>query len=175
VAEIGKAAPSFSLPDQDGKTVNLADLSGKIVVLEWVNPGCPYVQRHYGLGTMKNLAEKYKDKDVAWLAINTTKTATAEENKKWKEQHGSPYPYLLDADGSVGKMYGAKTTPHMYIIDKTGTLAYAGGIDSQATDNGPVAADTVNYVDKALGELTSGKSVSVAESKPYGCGVKYRD
>lgn len=175
VASIGQAAPNFTLVDTNGKSMSLADMQGKIVVLEWFNPGCPYVQRHAGLGTMKQLALKYKDKDVAWVAIDTTKGASAEADKKFAQEHGMEYPILMDTDSSVARMYGAKTTPHMFIIDKGGTLVYAGGIDNQPTDSGPVNADTINYVDKALAELTSGKSVSTPESKSYGCGVKYRD
>jgi peroxiredoxin len=172
---IGSKAPDFSLKDQDGKDVKLADYAGKIVVLEWVNPGCPFVQRHYKLNTMSTLANKYKAKDVVWLAINSTNYSTADENKNWRTQHNLEYPILLDFPGTVGKAYGASNTPHMYIINKDGTLAYKGGIDSQETDNGPVNSDTVNYVDKALTELINGQSVSTPESKPYGCNVKYKE
>jgi len=111
---------------------------------------------------------------VVWLAINSTSDATAEGNKKWIDEHGLSYPILSDNDGNVGHMYDAKNTPEMYIVDKTGVLAYMGGIDNQPTDSGPVNPDTVNYVDKALGELIHGQSVSVSESQPYGCHVHYK-
>ena len=173
-AKIGEAAPVFSLPNQDGKPVSLTDYKGKIVVLEWFNDGCPFVQRHYKLGTMKGLAEKYKDRDVVWLAVNSTADASAAGNKAWIDKHGLPYPILSDNDGTVGHMYDAKNTPEMYIIDKNGALAYMGGIDNQPTDSGPVDAGTVNYVDKALGEMIHGQSVSVSESQPYGCHVHYK-
>jgi len=172
--KVGQMAPVFNLPNQDGKPVSLTDYKGKIVVLEWFNDGCPFVQRHYKLGTMKSLAEKYKDNGVVWLAINSTSDATAEGNKKWIDEHGLSYPILSDNDGNVGHMYDAKNTPEMYIVDKNGVLAYMGGIDNQPTDSGPVNPDTVNYVDKALGELIHGQSVSVSESQPYGCHVHYK-
>jgi peroxiredoxin len=172
---IGAKAPDFSLKDQDGKTVNLSDYAGKIVVLEWVNPGCPFVQRHYKLNTMSTLANKYKSKDVVWLAINSTNYSSAQENQNWRKQHNLEYPILLDFPGSVGIAYGASNTPHMFIINKDGTLAYKGAIDSQETDHDPIKPDTINYVDKALTELLNGQSVSTPESKPYGCNVKYKD
>ena len=167
----GDAAPSFSLQDQDGKTVNLSDHAGKIVVLEWFNNDCPYVVRHYEKEkTSATLADKHKE--VVWLAINTTPGKTNADNKAVKEKWSIGYPILADTDGSVGKAYGAKTTPHMFIIDKNGTIAYAGGIDNDP--NGSKGADRVNYVDKALTELASGTSVSTPQAKPYGCGVKYQ-
>jgi peroxiredoxin len=174
-AAVGQPVPSFTLQDTNGKTVSLADYSGKIVVLEWINPGCPFVVRHHGLNTMTTLANKYKGKDVAWLAINTPKDNNADAMKQFAQKHNIDYPVLTDTDTSVAKMYGAKTTPHMFIIDKAGNLAYSGGIDNQESDSGPVNSDTINYVDKALAELTSGQSVSTPESKPYGCGVKVKD
>ena len=167
----GDSAPQFSLKDQDGKTVNLSDYSGKIVVLEWFNDGCPYVVRHHEKSTtMADTAKKYKEKDVAWLAINTTPGKTSADNKAVAGKWNIAYPILTDADGSVGKAYGAKTTPHMFIVDQKGTIAYAGAIDNDPEGN---KSDRVNLVDKALGELTSGTSVTTPMSKPYGCGVKY--
>jgi peroxiredoxin len=167
----GDPAPAFSLKDQDGKTVSLSDHAGKIVVLEWFNDGCPYVVRHHEKSTtMADTAKKYKDKDVVWLAVNTTPGKSIEDNKAVAGKWNIQYPILSDADGSVGKAYGAKTTPHMFIIDKNGTVAYAGAIDNDPEGS---KSDRVNLVDKALGELTSGTSVSTPQSKPYGCGVKY--
>jgi peroxiredoxin len=173
-AKIGEAAPAFTLHDINGKTHNLADYAGKIVVLEWINPDCPFVQRHYNLDTMTNLAAK--NKDVVWLAIATGATADAENLKTFAQKESISYPILLDPDGSTGKAYGAKKTPHMYIVNKDGKLAYMGGIDDQeiGEPNAPLKAGTVNYVEKALGELASGTAVSQPETKAYGCGVKYK-
>src|SRR5687768_10059184 len=125
-AAIGKAAPNFSLKDQNGKTVSLADFKGKTVVLEWFNQGCPYVVRHYKAKTMTTTADKYKDKDVVWLAVNTTPGKSAEDNKTSAEAWGISYPILSDTTSSVAQQYGAKTTPHMFIIDKEGKLVYNG-------------------------------------------------
>jgi peroxiredoxin len=167
----GDMAPQFSLQDQDGKTVNLSDYKGKIVVLEWFNNDCPFVQRHYKAKTMNELVDKWKDKDVAWLAINTTPGKTNETNKQAVQDWSINHPVLNDSDGTVGREYGAKSTPHMFIIDKDGKVAYVGGIDNDPEGNKGSAR--VNYVDKALEELTNGKPVSTPETKQYGCGVHY--
>jgi peroxiredoxin len=173
-AKIGEAAPAFTLHDINGKSHSLADYAGKIVVLEWINPECPFVVRHYNLDTMTNLASKHKD--VVWLAIATGGTADAESLKTFAQKESISYPILLDSEGTVGKAYGAKKTPHMYIVNKDGKLAYMGGIDDQeiGEPNAPLKEGTVNYVDKALTELASGSTVSQAETKAYGCGVKYK-
>jgi peroxiredoxin len=173
-AKIGEAAPAFTLHDINGKSHSLADYAGKIVVLEWINPDCPFVVRHYNLDTMTNLASK--NKEVVWLAIATTGSANGDNLKTFAQKEGISYPILLDPDGTTGKAYGAKTTPHMYIINKDGKLAYAGAIDDQAIGepNAPLKEGTVNYVDKALTELASGSTVSQAETKAYGCSVKYK-
>jgi len=161
--------PPFTLTDHQGKKVRLADYRGKIVVLEWINPDCPYSRRHYDNGGMKSLATKYAPKGVVWLAINSTHYWTNEKNKGWVDKHALPYPILNDQSGDVGRAYGAKTTPDMRIIDATGALAYSGAIDDPK-GGGP---KPVNYVAKALDELLAGKKVSVPQSKPYGCTVKY--
>jgi peroxiredoxin len=173
-AKIGEAAPAFTLHDINGKSHSLADYAGKIVVLEWINPDCPFVVRHYNLDTMTNLASK--NKDVVWLAIATGGTADAENLKTFAQKESISYPILLDPEGTTGKAYGAKKTPHMYIVNKDGKLAYMGGIDDQeiGEPNAPAKEGTVNYVDKALTELASGSTVSQAETKAYGCGVKYK-
>ena len=173
-ADIGKAAPDFSLQDQDGKTVNLADLKGKVVVLEWFNEECPYVVRHHEKDkTMSTLSDKYSAKDVVWLAVNSTNGKTNEDNKTIHGKWNIKYSVLNDSDGKVGKAYGAKTTPHMFIIDKEGKLAYAGGIDNDP--QGEKTGDAkVNYVDKALTEILDGKTVSEPKTKSYGCSVKYK-
>lgn len=173
-AKTGEAAPAFTLHDTAGKSHSLSDYAGKTVVLEWINPDCPFVVRHYNLDTMTNLASK--NKDVVWLAVATGGAADAESLKTFAQKEGINYPILLDPDGTTGKAYGAKTTPHMYIIDKDGKLVYMGGIDDQeiGDPSAPLKEGTVNYVDKALGELASGSTVSQAETKPYGCSVKYK-
>jgi peroxiredoxin len=167
----GSAAPAFALADQDGKTVRLADFAGKIVVLEWTNDECPYVKHHGARGTMKALAEKYRERGVVWLAVNSTKHATREKDREWIAQNKLPYPVLEDFEGTTGKAYGAKTTPHMFVIDASGRIAYAGAIDDDARLGGK---PTVNYVEQALAELTAGKAVSTARTNPYGCSVKYK-
>ena len=172
-AKIGKKAPDFTLKDHNGKDVKLTDFKGKTVVLEWLNPGCPFVKRHYEAGTMVKLAKEYsKSRDVVWLALNSGAGATAADMKQFAEKHKLPYPILIDSDGEVGKAYGAKTTPHIFIIDKKGDLAYAGGIDNDP--DGEKSADRVNYVKQALDELGGGKSVSKSETPSYGCGIKYK-
>jgi peroxiredoxin len=170
-AVIGQPAPSFSLQDQDGKTVTLADQAGKIVVLEWVNPNCPFVQRHYKAKTFQTLVDEYGGKGVVYLAINTTHDATNAFNKEWITKNGLSYPILNDADGVVGHAYGAKTTPEMYIIGRDGKLLYMGGIDNDK--DGDKGAAKVNYVAKALDEILAGKPVSVTQTESYGCSVKY--
>jgi peroxiredoxin len=173
-ATIGKAAPEFSLQDQNGKTVKLSDYKGKVVVLEWFNQGCPYVVRHYKTKTMTSTADKYKGQDVVWLAINTTADKTAEDNKTSAEAWSISYPILTDKTSQVAQAYGAKTTPHMFIIDKEGKLVYNGAIDDDSSADGSKGDKATNYVAKALDEVLAGKPVSTPETKPYGCGVKYQ-
>ncbi len=162
----------FTLTDQDGEKVTLGDHAGKIIVLEWLNPDCPYVKRHYKAGTMKNLARKYDDKGVVWLTINTTHYFNRQKNKKFHEAHDLPYPILDDSDGKVGMKYGAKTTPHMFIINKKCELVYDGAIDNDPRGN-KKEEKVVNYVSKALDELLAGKEVKIDKTRPYGCSVKY--
>jgi len=169
-AQVGAKAPLFSLPDQTGKMVNLADYSGKLVVLEWWNNECPVVQRHYKDNAMNNLAKKYADKDVVWLAINSTNGKTNEDNKSAAQQMNMDRPVLNDASGDIGHMYGATNTPGMYVIDKQGNLAYMGAIDDNPSGK---KATAKNYVAQALDELISGQSVSESHTKQYGCSIKY--
>jgi len=170
---IGAKAPDFTLQDQNGKNISLHDFAGKIVVLEWTNPECPFVQRHYKVRTMQTLASQYQDKGVVWLAINSSSFATNDASKQWAESQNISYPELNDSSGSTGKAYHATNTPHMFIIAGDGTLAYEGAIDNNP--DGDKTSDKVNYVQKALDEILSGKSVSVPQTKPYGCSVKYAD
>jgi len=163
-------APGFTLSDHAGKKVSLSDCAGKIVVLEWINPQCPVSRRHYTTPTMKNLATKYAPKGVVWLAVNSSHFATPKQNKAWADKYTLPYPILDDSAGKVGRAYGARTTPDMRIIDKTGKLAYTGAIDDDPRGN---KKKRTNYVAKALDELLAGKKVSTPKTKPYGCSVKY--
>jgi len=164
-------AHDFTLTDQDGNEVHLADLRGKVVVLEWINPDCPFVRRHHlERKTMVDLAQKYADKGVVWLAVNSTHYMDRQANKKWHTDWKLPYPILVDADGKVGRAYGAKSTPHMFVIDKSGQTVYQGAIDSDPSGR---EASPANYVDEALGELLAGRPVSNPETKSYGCSVKY--
>jgi len=167
----GDAAPAFSLQDQNGKTVSLADFKGKTVVLEWFNNDCPFVQRHYKEKTMNETADKYKDKDVVWLAIDSNDGNKPSDNKSAADTLGVNHPILADTDGKVGHAFGAESTPHMFIIDKDGKIAYQGGIDNDR--DGDKGSARVNYVAKALDELLAGKPVSEPETAHYGCGVHY--
>jgi peroxiredoxin len=168
---VGEKAPDFTLMDTEGNSVSLSDFAGKIVVLEWLNPDCPYVKRHYKTGTMKNLATAYADRDVVWLTINSTHYMDAAANAKFKADNDLPYTILVDQDGTVGHTYDAATTPHMYIIDGEGTLVYVGAIDDDPRGSSDAPS---NYVAAALDEVTAGKPVTTAETKPYGCSVKYK-
>jgi len=171
----GKRAPNFELNSFDGKSVSLSDYRGKIVVLEWFNFECPFVMYHYDLlstrTTMIDLAKKYKDKNVVWLAVNSTNHTTPAANKAFAKQYRLPYLILDDRPGKVGRAYGAETTPHMYVINTRGNLVYEGAIDDSPM--GRKKEGVINYVDNALAELTAGKAVSTAKTKPYGCTVKY--
>ena len=170
----GKIAPEFRLTSYDGRTISLSDYKGKIVVLEWLNYECPFVRYHYEEAkTMIKLANKYKDKNVIWLAINSTGHLTTEKTEEFADKHKLGYPILDDRSGKTGRVYGAKTTPHMFIIDTQGRIAYTGAIDNSPL--GKKKEEVINYVDKALTELTGGKSVSTPNTKPYGCSVKYAD
>lgn len=170
---IGKPAPDFALQDQDGKTVTLSELKGKVVVLEWFNEECPFVVKFYKEGHMNQWSEKYASQGVVWLAVNSTSKATNETNKaihgKWNMKH----PVLNDASGKTGKAYQSKNTPTIYIVDKEGNLAYWGGVDNKPSSETGDIATAKNYVAQSLDEILAGKPVSEAKTKPYGCSVKY--
>ena len=170
-AKVGEAAPDFTLTDTDGKTVKLSDYKGKIVVLEWFNPECPIVKGVYANNVMQKTQDALKDKNVTWLAINSgaTEGAGKERNAKARVDWKMTQPVLLDESGKVGHLYGATNTPHMFVIDKNGVLAYAGAID----DGGPGKTAKTNYVENAVNQLAKGETVSPSHTKPYGCGVKY--
>jgi peroxiredoxin len=170
----GKKAPAFTLKSFDGQTISLSDYKGKIVVLEWFNFECPFVQYHYDkANTMVDLAAKYKDKNVVWLAVNSTSHATVEANKEFTQKHKLAYPLLDDRSGVVGRAYDAKTTPHLFIITPAGNIAYEGAIDNSPLGKTSAAEQPVNYVNQALAELIAGKEVSTKTTKSYGCSVKY--
>jgi peroxiredoxin len=173
---IGDKAPDFAIKCTGGGTHSLADYKGKIVVLEWTNPGCPVVVRHYKDGLMQATQKAAKEKGVVWLAINSTNPehrdyrepqALKEIFSEWNTAYSA---LLMDADGKTGKAYDAKTTPHMYIIDAEGKLVYNGAIDN---DTGGKNPERINHVLAALDELLAGNPVTVSTTKPYGCTVKY--
>lgn len=169
--QVGDTAPDFTLTDQNGQQVTLSDFAGKVVVLEWTNPECPFVKRHYKQGTMKQLAATYADQDVVWLTINSTHFMSQDDNAAFAKANGLTVPVLLDADGTVGRLYGAKTTPHMFVIDAKGVIEYEGAIDDdpRGTKN-----SATNYVAAALDAVTKGKKPATAETTSYGCSVKYK-
>lgn len=178
-AVIGQQAPAFSAQDTSGKAVSLADFKGRHVVLEWVNPGCPYVQKHYDSGNMQGTQRDATAKGVVWLAINSTAQDHSDYQAPaalagWMQGHkAAATATLMDADGKVGRAYGARTTPHMYVVDPAGKLVYAGAIDSKPTANKADIPGATNHVQLALADALGGKPVGVPTTRPYGCSVKY--
>jgi peroxiredoxin len=170
--KVGTAAPAFVLSDQDGNSVSLESLADKVVVLEWFNDQCPFVVKHYKNGDMNKLAARYIEQGVVWLAVDSSNFSNVAENKKIAGEWSINRPILDDASGKVGKQYGARTTPHMFVINK-GTLAYAGAIDSVKSTDAEDIAGAENFVAKALDEILAGKPVSNSETAAYGCSVKY--
>jgi peroxiredoxin len=179
-AEVGKAAPNFKLKDLDGKEVELASFKGKTVVLEWFNPGCPYVKKSHGKGSLKGYAKTVTEKGAVWLSINSgapgKQGAGVDANREGAKELGVENPILLDEAGTVGKAYGATNTPHMYVVDPSGTLVYAGAIDNSPDAEGesPEGGTLVNYVAAAVDAIDQKKPVGVAKTKAYGCSVKYQ-
>ena len=174
VAKIGEKAPAFSLTGIDGKQVSLKDFAGKIVVLEWVNPGCPICKGAHMDGRIPGMIKELKDLGVVHLAINSTSTTTAEENAEALKKYGIEYTVLLDNDGAVGHAYNAKTTPHMYVIDTEGVLRYNGALDNGGPQGKAKEGETlVNYAVQAVKQIKAGETVSPTETKSYGCSVKY--
>src|SRR5438309_4943043 len=177
---VGSAAPDFSLSDANGKTQSLSQYKGKYVVLEWFNPECPFVKKHYGSDNMQKLQSEYTGKGVVWLSIDSNAPGsegniTAEQAKKimesWKTKQTA---LLLDPDSKVAKLYGAKNTPNMVVISPEGKIVYEGAIDSKASPNPADIPSSTNYVKAALDESLAGKPVSNPTTKPYGCSVKYK-
>jgi len=170
-AEVGKAAPSFELEDEAGKVHRLSDYKGKVVVLEWTNPECPFVKRHYAAKTMETTHKGFAGKDVVWLAIDSTSHNTPQKSAAWKKEAGFSHPVLQDPSGATGKAYGAKTTPHMYVIDGEGVVRYAGGIDDDPRGK---SAKPNNHVKAAVTAVLAKQVPPAQSTKPYGCSVKYK-
>ncbi len=179
-ASVGQPAPDFTLTDTAGKTVKLSDFRGKPVVLEWTNPGCPFVRKHYG-GNMQSLQKEFTAKGVVWLAINSTRDDSSDylsppQLARWKADKGAAASaVLMDEDGTVGQAYNARVTPHMYIVNTQGVLVFAGGIDNVPSAREADIAKATNYVRQGLGELLAGKPLSTPTSLPYGCSIKYKN
>lgn len=177
-AVVGQAAPAFKGVDAAGKPVSLDQYKGKYVVLEWVNPECPFVKKHYDSGNMPSTQKYAADKGVVWLAVSTSADGdragkSAAINDWVKAKKAMPAATIMDTGGAIGRAYGARTTPHMYLIDPNGKLVYAGAIDSKPTANPGDIKDATNYMVKAIDESLAGKPLSQAVTKPYGCSVKY--
>ena len=179
--EIGAPAPAFSLPDTDGATHTLSDYSGKWVVLEWLNYGCPFVQKHYRSGNMQALQERYTEQGVVWFSVVSSAPGKQgyyppEEMKVQNQENGNQATaVLLDPEGTVGIAYGAATTPQMYIIDPQGTLRYNGAIDDKPSADLSDVPEAKNYLVQAMDEAMAGRPVSQPTTQPYGCSVKYRN
>ena len=176
---VGQPAPDFVLPDVNGKTVKLGELKGRYVVLEWVNPDCPYVQKHYNSANMPVLQKEFGAKNVVWLTINSTRSGHSEyktpaEMASWmKKVNGTPAATLLDSDSKVGRLYDARNTPQMFIIDPKGQLIYNGAIDDKRSTRVEDVKTAKNYVRAAFDDALAGKPVAMASTSPYGCTVKY--
>jgi peroxiredoxin len=177
---VGDAAPDFTLRDTAGKPVKLSDFRGRHVVLEWTNPGCPYVQKHYDSGNMPVTQRHATGKGAVWLSINSTEKASFDYRDPaklvaWqKDRKAAATAMLMDEDGVAGKAYGARTTPHLYIVDPQGKLVYAGGIDSIPSSNTADIEKAINYVKVGIDEAVAGKPLTTAVSRPYGCSIKYK-
>ena len=177
--QTGQPAPDFTLTDSNGKSHKLSDFKGKFVVLEWLNHGCPFVIKHYGSGNMQKLQKEYTGKDVVWLSIASSAPGKQghmspdDTNKAKEEKESSATAVLLDEDGSVGKLYNAKVTPELYVINPEGVLIYMGAIDDKKSVDPADVAGANNYVKQALDEALAGKAVSEPVTTAYGCGVKY--
>lgn len=177
---IGQPAPNFTATDSNGVQHQLSDFKGKNVVLEWTNHQCPFVMKHYDSNNMQGLQKKWTAEDVIWLSIISSAPGKqghvngVEANAQTEKRGAAPTAVILDETGEIGKLYGAKTTPHMFIIDTNGTLAYAGAIDSKSSPRATDIEGATNYIDVALTALKNGGTIDVTSTKPYGCGVKYK-
>jgi len=180
-AKVGAPAPTFSGKDINGKAFNLADAKGKYVVLEWHNQGCPYVVKHYDSGNMQKLQKEWTDKGVVWVTVISSAKGkqgyvTADQEKEYLKKHNAvPTRVILDPEGTIGKQFDAKVTPHMYVINDKGALVYNGAIDDKATTELADIKSAKNYVSEALTLAMAGKPVATASTTPYGCGMKYKN
>jgi len=177
-AVVGQAAPAFSGVDIAGKTVSLTGLKGKYVVLEWMNPDCPFSQKHYNSGNMPATQKHAAARGVVWLSVNTSGSTESDPKAvatlaAWAKAKNTAATTILIDDGKIARTYGARTTPHIYLIDPAGKLIYAGAIDSKASANPADIAGATNYVVQAIDEATAGKPVGKPVTQPYGCAVKY--
>lgn len=179
--KVGDPAPGFTAVDSNGKQQSLAEYKGKYVVLEWHNQGCPYTRKHYESGNMQRLQKEWTAKGVVWLTVISSAPGTqgfvtpTQENEYLKSMKAEPTAVIMDPNGTLGHLYSAKTTPHMYVIDPKGTLIYNGAIDDHPSSDQSDIANSKNYVSTALTESMSGKPVTDAATRPYGCSVKYKD
>jgi peroxiredoxin len=177
---VGEPAPDFTAVDSNGKSQRLSDYKGKYVVLEWHNQGCPYTKKHYESGNMQHLQKEWTGKGIVWFTVISSAPGTqgyvtpTQENDYVKQVSAAPTAVLMDPGGTLGHLYAAKTTPHMFIIDPKGNLIYDGAIDDHPTSDQSDIASSKNYVSAALGEAMAGKPVSDGATQPYGCSVKYR-
>jgi peroxiredoxin len=177
--EIGRAAPDFTGADSNGQILSLDDFRGKLVVLEWTNHDCPYVRKHYGTDNMQTLQKKWTERGVVWLSIISSAPGrqgyvTGMEADELTQSRGaSPTAVILDPEGSIGRLYRARTTPHMFVIDTDGVLVYMGGIDDRPSADWASVDGSTNYVDEALRAAFGGRDPEVSVSRPYGCSVKY--
>ena len=178
-ASAGQAAPDFSVTDSTGKAVHLSDYKGKFVVLEWTNPECPFVRKHYDSANMQTLQKEWGAKDVVWLSVNSTSRSSFEyktgaQMNSWMQAQGAAQKaVLIDSDSATGRQYAAKTTPHMFVVDPKGQIVYAGAIDDKRSARPEDVKTSNNYVRLALTEAMAGKPVSTPNTTPYGCSVKY--
>lgn len=179
-AEVGAAAPEIDAVDINGQPFKLSEHKGKTVVLEWTNSECPFVMKHYDSGNMQKVQKDALDMtNVEWITINSSASGKqghfdAAQAREWlQKKEAAPTAYITDEKGIIGQAYGAQTTPHMFIIDKEGKLAYAGAIDDNPSPKPEVIAASKNYVLAALKNLEAGQAVETATSQPYGCSVKY--
>lgn len=176
---IGQPAPAFTATDTNGQPRGLGEFTGRVVVLEWTNHECPFVQRHYRSGNMQSLQKDAAADNAVWLTIISSApgqqghVSAAEANALTRERNAAPTAVLLDPSGAIGRAYGAVTTPHMFVIDREGTLVYMGAIDDQPSNFSADPARATNYVRQALAEVAAGKPVATASTRPYGCSVKY--
>lgn len=179
--KVGDPAPDFTGTDSHGQSHKLSDYRGKFVVLEWHNNGCPYTMKHYESGNMQRLQKEWTDKSVVWFTVISSSPGSQgyvtadQENAYMQKMHAAPTAALLDPKGEIGRQYGAKTTPHMFVINPQGQLIYNGAIDDKPTSDASDIAGAKNYVSQALQEAKAGQPVAVASTRPYGCSVKYAE